>query len=83
MRKYANKIKNTVTFRIKTGYNLQILNPCKRKLLESIKSKITKRENGENLPHLKITHVVLVTVILQTKIINKIQKSCKHLLCFY
>ena len=48
MRKYANKIKNTITFRIKTGYNLQILNPCKRKLLESIKSKITKKENGEH-----------------------------------
>ena len=29
------------------------------KLLGSTKSKITKDENGENLPHLEITEVVL------------------------
>ena len=30
------------------------------KLLGSIKSKITKDENGKNVPHLEITEVVLV-----------------------
>ena len=30
------------------------------KLLGSTKSKITKDENGENLPHLEITEVILV-----------------------
>ena len=30
------------------------------KLLGSTKSKITKNKNGENVPHLKITEVVLV-----------------------
>ena len=30
------------------------------KLLGIIKSKMTKNENGENVPHLKITEVVLV-----------------------
>ena len=30
------------------------------KLLESTKSKITKNENGENVPHLEITKIVLV-----------------------
>ena len=30
------------------------------KLLGSNKSKITKDENGENIPHLEITEVVLV-----------------------
>ena len=30
------------------------------KLFGSTKSKITKNENGENVPHLKITEVVLV-----------------------
>ena len=30
------------------------------KLLESTKSKITKNENGENVPHLEITKVVLI-----------------------
>ena len=31
------------------------------KLLESTKSKITRDEIGENMPHLEITEVVLVT----------------------
>ena len=30
------------------------------KLLENIKSKITKDENGENVSHLEITEVVLI-----------------------
>ena len=30
------------------------------KLFESSRSKITKDENGENMPHLEITEVVLV-----------------------
>ena len=30
------------------------------KLLVSTKSKITKDENGENVPHLEITEVILV-----------------------
>ena len=30
------------------------------KLLGSIKNKITKDENGENIPHLEITEVTLV-----------------------
>ena len=30
------------------------------KLLESTKSKITKNENGENIPHLEITKIILV-----------------------
>ena len=30
------------------------------KLLKSTKSKITKDENGENVPHLEITQVVIV-----------------------
>ena len=36
------------------------------KLLESNKSKITKDENGENVPHLEITEVIL----LQCNIVN-------------
>ena len=34
--------------------------PETMKLLGSINSKITKDENGENVPHLEITQVVLV-----------------------
>ena len=44
----------------KTGYYLEFLMPVTRKLLESNKSKITKDKNGENVPHLELTEVVLV-----------------------
>ena len=60
MRTYTNKIENRITFKIKTGYYLELLTPETMKLLGSTKSKITKNENGENVPHLKIIEVVLV-----------------------
>ena len=57
---YVNKIENRITFKMKTGYYLELLTPETMKLLGSIKNKITKDENGENVPHLEITEVVLV-----------------------
>ena len=57
---YANKIENRVTFKIKNGYSLELLTPETMKLLGSTKNKITKDKNGENVPHLEITEVVLV-----------------------
>ena len=42
------------------GYYLQQLTPEAMKLLRSSKSKITKEENGENIPNLEINEVVLV-----------------------
>ena len=57
---YVNKIENTVTFKIKNGYSLELLTPDPMKLLGSTKNKITKDKNGENVPHLEITEVVLV-----------------------
>ena len=67
-------------FKIKTEYHLQLLTPQAMKLLASTKSKITKDENGQNVPHLEVTEVVLVhTVILLTMIINKIRESYIHL----
>ena len=56
---YANKIENRVTFKIKNGYSLELLTPETMKLLGSTKNKITKDKNGENVPHLEITEVVL------------------------
>ena len=53
-------IENTITFKIKTDYYLELLTPEKMKLLGSTKSKINKDENGGNVPHLEITEVVLV-----------------------
>ena len=57
---YVNKIENRNTFKIKTGYYLELLTPETMKLLGSTENKITKNKNGENVPHLKITEVVLV-----------------------
>ena len=55
---YVNKIENTITFKIKTGYYLELLTSGTIKLLGS--TKIAKDENGENVPHLEINEVVLV-----------------------
>ena len=52
-------MENIITFKIKTGYYLEILSPETMKLLGSPESKIAKEENGESLPHLEITEVVL------------------------
>ena len=58
MRIYVNKIENRIPFKIKTGYYLDFLKPETMKLLGSTKSKITKDEKGENVPHLEITEVI-------------------------
>ena len=60
MRIYVKKRENRFTFRIKTGYYLQLLTPVTMKLFRSTKNNIMKDKNGENLPHLQITKVVLV-----------------------
>ena len=60
IRIYVNKIENGITFKIKTVYHLGLLMPETMKLLGSIKNKINKNENGENVPHLEIAEVVLV-----------------------
>ena len=57
---YVNKIENRITFKFKRGYYLEPLTPESIKLLGSTKSKITKDKNGENVPHLEITEVVLI-----------------------
>ena len=62
----VSKIENRITFRIKTGYYLELLTPETMKLLGSTKNKITKDKNGENVPHLEITEVVLI----QCNIVN-------------
>ena len=57
---YLNKIENRITFKIKSGYSLERLSPETMKLLGSTKNKVTKDKNGENVPHLETTEVVLV-----------------------
>ena len=47
-------------FKIKNEYSLDLLTPETIKLIGSTENKITKDKNGENLPHLETTEVVLV-----------------------
>ena len=57
---YVNKIENRITFKIKDGYSLELLTPGTMKSLGSTENKITKDKNGENVPQLEVTEVVLV-----------------------
>ena len=57
---YVNKLENRITFKIKTGYYLELLTPGTMKLLRSTHRKITKDINGENVSYLEITEVVLI-----------------------
>ena len=57
IRIYVNRIGNKITFRVKTRYDMELLT---RKLFGSTKNNITKDKNGESVPHLEITEVVLI-----------------------
>ena len=57
---YVNEIENRINFKIKNGQSLEFLTPETMKLLGSTKNKTTEDKNGENVPHLQITEVVLV-----------------------
>ena len=59
IRIYINKIENRSTSKIKNGYYLELLTPETMKILGSTESKITKDKNGENIPHLEFTELVL------------------------
>ena len=59
IRIYINKIENRNTSKIKNGYYLELLTPETMKILGSTESKITKDKNGENIPHLEFTELVL------------------------
>ena len=58
IRIYINKKENRITHKIKTGYYLKLLTPESMKLLGSSKGKITKNDNGDNIPNLEIIEVV-------------------------
>ena len=57
---YINRIENRITFKIKSGYYLELLTPETMKLLGSTVSKINKNKNDENVPHLEVAEIVLV-----------------------
>ena len=56
---YINRIENRITFKIKSGYYLELLTPETMKLLGSTASKINKDKNGENVTHLEVVELVL------------------------
>ena len=60
IRIFVNIIENRITFKIKSGYCLELFTPETMKLLRSAESKITKDKNGENAPHLEVVELVLV-----------------------
>ena len=60
IRIYVNRIENRITFKIKSGYCLELLTPETMKLLGSTENKITKDKNSENVPPLEVAELVLV-----------------------
>ena len=79
IRIYINKIENRITFKIKTGYYLELVTPETMKLLGSTKNEITKDTNGENVPYLEITEVVLV----YCNIVNNNYQQDSRVLCTF
>ena len=57
---YVNTINNRIVFKIKTGYNLELLSKETMKLLRSTKDVIDSDKNSENVPRLENVEVVLV-----------------------
>ena len=57
---FVNKIENRITFKIKTGYYLELLTTETMKLLRSNENEIIKDKNSENVSYLEITEVLLV-----------------------
>ena len=51
---YIIKIENRITFKIKSGYYLELLTPETMKLLGNTVSKINKDKNGENVAHSEV-----------------------------
>ena len=50
---YPNKIRNRIVFKVKTGYELELLSPEMMKLLGSTKKDVHKDKNGEDPPNNK------------------------------
>ena len=68
IRIYVNRIENRITFKIKSGYYLELLTPPETmKLLRRAENKITKDKNGENIPRLEVVELVLVHCNLVNK----------------
>ena len=76
---YINETENRITFKIKTGYYLELLTSGTMNFFGSTKSKITKDETGENVPYLEITEVVPIHCNVVN---NSYQKNSRVLYSF-
>ena len=76
---YPNKIKNSIVFKIKTGYKLELLSSETMKLLGSIKKDVDQDKDGEDVPKLESVEVVLVHCNLVN---NNYQQASKVLFTF-
>ena len=76
---YPNKTKNTIVFKIKTGYKLELLTPETMRLLGSSKKDVDADKNSENVPKLESVEVVLVHCNL---VKNDYQHTSKVLFSF-
>ena len=65
---YTNKMENRITFKIKTGYYLEVLTPEKMELIGCTESEVTK---NKNVLCLEITEVVLIHC-------NVVNNSCQE-----
>ena len=74
----SHSVSDIQNIRIRTGYYLELLTPESVKLLGKIKEKITKNKNGENVPHLEITVVLIHCHIAN----NNIQQDTRVLYRF-
>ena len=68
---YANTINNRIVFKIKSGYELELLSKEIMKLLGSTSSIIDADKNNENVPRLENVEVVLVHC-------NLVNNSCQQ-----
>ena len=57
---YINKIENRITFKLKTGWSLTFMTQQTQTLMGSKEKTIDSSKNGELVPELEITEVVLV-----------------------
>ena len=76
---YQNKIKNRITFKVKTDYKLELLSPETMKLLWNAKKDVDEDKNGEDMPKLEYFEVFLIHCNLVN---NSYQQTSKSLFTF-
>ena len=76
---YVKKIQRRITFKIKTGYYIELWTPDIVKLLGSTGRRITKDKNGEKVYQLEITNNWHQFIVILSIIISMIYESFVYL----